>query len=142
MIKNLVMLLIVALIGWIVYVTFFGKPEDIELRNKLLGTGKQFGQSVVDIFKSESGKVKDGTYDEVFKKLDGAIEQLKQADQKKGEYSNDIKRLTDEKQRLEKLIEQNKGVAGRGVDPNAENNENLKKLAQDIVDLTNKMETK
>lgn len=138
MIKNLIMLLIVALVGWIVYTTFFGNKEDLERRNKLLGAAKQLGESVVDIFKSESGKVKDGTYSEILVKLDQAIDQLKQADQK-GEHTDDLKKLLEEKARIEKQIEETKGVSARGVDPQEQNTTDLKKLAEQIQSVAEKM---
>ena len=111
----------------------------IELRNKLLNTGKDFGQSVINIFKSESGKVKSGTYDEVFKNLNNAIEHLKKAN-KDGKYTDQINNLNAEKEKIEQSVQQNQNQQAKGTDLNAENNEKLKKLAEDIVSLTNEME--
>lgn len=138
MIKNLIMLLIVALIGWVIYTTFFGNQEDLERRNKFLGAAKDLGKSVVDIFSSESEKMKDGTYSEILVKLDDAISQLRQADEK-GEYKEDLKKLIDEKARIEKQIEETKGTAGRGVDPQEQNTTDLKKLAEEVQSIAEKM---
>ena len=140
MIKNLLMLLIIALIGWVVYATFFGNQDDLERRNKLLGAAKELGESVADIFKSESEKVKDGTYSEILTKLDKAIGQLKEADDK-GNYSDDLKKLLEEKARIEKQIEATKGTSARGVDPQEQNTTDLKKLAEDIKNIADKMKT-
>ncbi len=139
MFKNLLFLLFVVLIGWVAYVSMFGNNNDLELRNKLLNTGKDFGQSVINIFKSESGKVKSGTYDEVFKNLNNAIEHLKKAN-KDGKYTDQINNLSAEKEQIEQSVQQNQNQQAKGTDPNAENNEKLKKLAEDIVSLTNEME--
>jgi hypothetical protein len=139
MFKNLLFLLFVVLIGWVAYVSMFGNNNDIELRNKLLNTGKDFGQSVINIFKSESGKVKSGTYDEVFKNLNNAIEHLKKAN-KDGKYTDQINNLNAEKEKIEQSVQQNQNQQAKGTDLNAENNEKLKKLAEDIVSLTNEME--
>ena len=142
MIKNIILLVIFLLIGWVIYVQFFGDTKDIELRNKLLNTGKDFGKSVVDIFKNESTKIQRGKYNEVFDKLGEAIKSLKKADAAKNEHSTEIERLSEEKDRLEKLIAENKNIESNGLDPNSENNQKLKKLAEDIIALTNKMEQK
>jgi hypothetical protein len=130
------MLLIVAIIGWVVYVSFFGKPEDIALRDRLLNKGKELGEVVSDIFKSESQKVKSGDYDQIFDKLGEALKNLKQADEKSKKYGDEINRLSDEKNRLEKIVKDNSGSESEM----AENNKKLKKLADDIVILTNKMQ--
>lgn len=130
------MLLIVAIIGWVVYVSFWGKPEDIALRDRLLNKGKELGEVVSDIFKSESQKIKSGDYDQIFDKLGDALKNLKQADEKSKKYGDEINRLSDEKNRLEKIIKNNSGSESEM----AENNKKLKKLADDIVILTNKMQ--
>jgi hypothetical protein len=70
MIKNILTLAVLAIIGWVIYATFYGKPEDIQLRNNLLNKSKELGQAVTDIFKSETKKVKSGEYEQVFGKLD------------------------------------------------------------------------
>jgi hypothetical protein len=139
MFKNLLFLLFVVLIGWVAYASMFGNSNDIELRNKLLSSGKDFGQSVINIFKSESGKVKSGTYDEVFKNLNNAINQLKEAN-KDGKYTEQINKLNADKEKIEKSIQQNQNQQTKGSDPNAENNEKLKKLAEEIVSLSKEME--
>lgn len=130
------MLLIVAIIGWVVYVSFWGKPEEIALRDRLLNKGKELGEVVSDIFKSESQKIKSGDYDQIFDKLGDALKNLKQADEKSKKYGDEINRLSDEKNRIEKIIKNNSGSESEMV----ENNKKLKKLADDIVILTNKMQ--
>lgn len=138
MIKRLIMLVLVALVGWVVYVTVLGDSEDKAKRDKLLGTAKDFGQSIVDVFQHEQEKVKEGTYDELLASLDKAIDNLKEADEK-GDYNKRLQDLKTEKERIQKLIEQNKG-ARTAEDPNIQNKEDLKKLAENVVKLTEEMQ--
>lgn len=132
------MLVLVALVGWVVYVTVLGDSEDKAKRDKLLGTAKDFGQSIVEVFQHEQEKVKEGTYDELLASLDKAIDNLKEADAK-GDYKKRLQDLQTEKERIEDLINQNKG-ARMAEDPNIQNNEDLKKLAENVVKLTEDME--
>lgn len=135
MIKNLLYLLVLAVIGWVVYVSFFGKPDDIKLRNNLLNKGKELGMAVSDIFQSESKKVNSGEYEQVFNKLNETLDELKKASKNK-EHDDEITRLSEEKERLEKSIKENEGNQTKL----SEENKKLQILADDIVNLTKKIE--
>lgn len=135
MIKNLLYLLVLAVIGWVVYVSFFGKPDDIKLRNNLLNKGKELGMAVSDIFQSESKKVNSGEYKQVFNKLNETLDELKKASKNK-EHDDEITRLSEEKERLEKSIKENEGNQTKL----SEENKKLQILADDIVNLTKKIE--
>ena len=135
MIKNLLYLLVLAVIGWVVYVSFFGKPDDIKLRNNLLNKGKELGMAVSDIFQSETKKVNSGEYKQVFNKLNETLDELKKASKNK-EHDDEITRLSEEKERLEKSIKENEGNQTKL----SEENKKLQILADDIVNLTKKIE--
>ena len=135
MIKNLLYLLVLAVIGWVVYVSFFGKPDDIKLRNNLLNKGKELGMAVSDIFQSETKKVNSGEYKQVFNKLNEMLDELKKASKNK-EHDDEITRLSEEKERLEKSIKENEGNQTKL----SEENKKLQILADDIVNLTKKIE--
>ena len=135
MIKNILTLLFLAIIGWVIYVSFYGKPEDIQLRNNLLSKGKELGQAVGDIFKSETHKVKSGEYDKVFAKLDETLDELKKVSKNK-DQDEEINRLSEEKERLEKSIKDNKGNHTKL----SEENKKLQTLTDDIVNLTKKLQ--
>jgi predicted ribosome quality control (RQC) complex YloA/Tae2 family protein len=135
MIKNLIYLLVLAVIGWVVYVSFFGKPDDIKLRNNLLSKGKELGMAVSDIFQSETKKVNSGEYKQVFNKLNETLDELKKASKNK-EHDDEITRLSEEKERLEKSIKENEGNQTKL----SEENKKLQILADDIVNLTKKIE--
>lgn len=122
------------LIIWGVYVSFFGNSKEIQLRNKLLNSGKDFGQSVVDVFQNEKEKMDDGNYDKVFSKLDDAIDNLKKADNVNGKFNSEIKEIEDQKITLKNKINENQDNS------NSEDNEKkIKKLAEDIIKLSEKM---
>jgi predicted ribosome quality control (RQC) complex YloA/Tae2 family protein len=135
MIKNLLYLLVLAVIGWVVYVSFFGKPDDIKLRNNLLSKGKELGMAVSDIFQSETKKVNSGEYKQVFNKLNETLDELKKASKNK-EHDDEITRLSEEKERLEKSIKENEGNQTKL----SEETKKLQILADDIVNLTKKIE--
>jgi predicted ribosome quality control (RQC) complex YloA/Tae2 family protein len=135
MIKNLLYLLVLAVIGWVVYVSFFGKPDDIKLRNNLLSKGKELGMAVSDIFQSETKKVNSGEYKQVFNKLNETLDELKKASKNK-EHDDEITRLSEEKERLENSIKENEGNQTKL----SEENKKLQILADDIVNLTKKIE--
>jgi hypothetical protein len=50
-----------------------------------------------------------------------------------------LQKLLDEKARIEKQIEESKGTAGRGVDPQEKNTADLKKLAEEVQSIAKKM---
>jgi hypothetical protein len=134
MIKNLLYLIFLGLIIWGVYVSFFGNSKEIQLRNKLLNTGKEFGQSVVDVFQNEKEKMEDGNYDKVLSKLDDAIDNLKQADKDNGKFNSEIKEIEDQKTALKNNINENQENSN-----SEENEKKIKKLAEDIIKLSEKM---
>ncbi|WCL80661.1 hypothetical protein PPO43_11840 [Saprospira sp. CCB-QB6] len=141
--KKLITLVIVALIGWIVYVSVLGTPEDKAVRNELLGSAKDFGQTVVKVFNHEKDKVEAGTYDEVLDKLDKAIDNLKKADEDQ-DYAQKLKDLEAERQRIKEMLAagQNAKSARSAQDPNAATQEDIRKLAEEVVKVSEEMEKK
>lgn len=107
--KNLISLIVVLLIGWVVYVTFFGTAEDKVLRDKLFSGVKDTGKTVGEIFKSEKGKYQKGMYDKEITQINTLIETLsnnEEAAKKDGmDYSAELEELRARKERMEDMID-------------------------------------
>ena len=135
MLKKIIALLVLALIAWVIFVTFYGNADDIQLRNKLLTKSKELGLAVGEIFKSETHKINSGEYDKVFAKLDETIVELKKAS-KSDEHDEEINRLSNEKERIEKSIREYQGNHSKL----SEENKKLQDLTDDIVKLSKKIQ--
>jgi Na+-transporting NADH:ubiquinone oxidoreductase subunit NqrC len=135
MLKKIIALLVLALIAWVIFVTFYGNADDIQLRNKLLTKSKELGLAVGEIFKSETHKINSGEYDKVFAKLDETIVELKKAS-KSDEHDEEINRLSNEKERIEKSIREYQGNHSKL----SEENKKLQNLTDDIVKLSKKIQ--
>lgn len=106
MIKNLIMLLIVVVIGWIAYATFFGNDQDKNLRDNLLDNVISLGKSVGNVFSHESDKFQKGAYDDALKKMGEAINNLRQTSEEvedADKYASQLKEIEAKKAELEKM---------------------------------------
>ncbi len=124
------------LVGWVIYVSFFGQKNDLELRDKLLSTGKAFGESVIDVFKNETDKISNKDYQELMKKLDQSVAQLKEADQEQNQYQKEISEIELRKKEISDQI----GHSQEEI--SSSQKEKLKNLAEDIVSLSSQMSEK
>ncbi|MCH2043634.1 MAG: hypothetical protein MK212_05790 [Saprospiraceae bacterium] len=112
MIKNLIMLVIVALIGWMAYATFFGDKKDKDLRDDLINKAMGFGKSIGNIFSHESDKFEKGAYNDALDKMSEALNGLKQTSEdvedvnEAKKYADRVMKLKEDKERLEKMIAQ------------------------------------
>lgn len=135
MLKKILAILVLVIVVWAVYVSFYGKPEDIQLRNNLLVKTKDLGLAVGEIFNSESRKIKSGEYDKLFTKLDETLDELRKVARDK-DHHNEIKRLSEEKERLEKSIRENQ----ENHNIISEEKKKLQTLADDIQTLSKKLQ--
>jgi chromosome segregation ATPase len=124
------------LVGWVIYVSFFGQKNDLELRDKLLSTGKAFGESVIDVFKNETDKISNKDYQELMKKLDQSVAQLKEADLEQNQYQKEISEIELRKKEISDQIDHSQ------EEISSSQKEKLKNLAEDIVSLSSQMSDK
>jgi len=134
--KSILYLIFMLLVGWVIYVSFFGQKNDLELRDKLLSTGKAFGESVIDVFKNETDKISNKDYQELMKKLDQSVAQLKEADQEQNQYQKEISEIELRKKEISDQI----GHSQEEI--SSSQKEKLKNLAEDIVSLSSQMSEK
>ncbi len=134
--KSILYLVFMLLVGWVIYVSFFGQKNDLELRDKLLSTGKAFGESVIDVFKNETDKISNKDYQELMKKLDQSVAQLKEADLEQNQYQKEISEIELRKKEISDQI----GNSQEEI--SSSQKEKLKNLAEDIVSLSSQMSDK
>jgi chromosome segregation ATPase len=134
--KSILYLVFMLLVGWVIYVSFFGQKNDLELRDKLLSTGKAFGESVIDVFKNETDKISNKDYQELMKKLDQSVAQLKEADQEQNQYQKEISEIELRKKEISDQIDHSQ------EEISSSQKEKLKNLAEDIVSLSSQMSDK
>ena len=134
--KSILYLIFMLLVGWVIYVSFFGQKNDLELRDKLLSTGKAFGESVIDVFKNETDKISNKDYQELMKKLDQSVAQLKEADQEQNQYQKEISEIELRKKEISDQIDLSQ------EEISSSQKEKLKNLAEDIVSLSSQMSEK
>lgn len=145
MLGRILSLLVVVVVGYIVYATFFGNDKDKAQRDNLIDAGKNVGQAIWGLFKHEKGKYDSGEYDKAISNISETLAGLKKAndmgDDKAAKRSNPehaqkLKALEEEKKRLEALIVQEKKQPSGNQ---AQLVEDLKKLGDDISKLANDM---
>jgi len=134
--KSILYLVFMLLVGWVIYVSFFGQKNDLELRDKLLSTGKAFGESVIDVFKNETDKISNKDYQDLMKKLDQSVAQLKEADLEQNQYQKEISEIELRKKEISDQIEHSQ------EEISSSQKEKLKNLAEDIVSLSSQMSDK
>lgn len=134
--KSILYLVFMLLVGWVIYVSFFGQKNDLELRDKLLSTGKAFGESVIDVFKNETDKISNKDYQELMKKLDQSVAQLKEADLEQNQYQKEISEIELRKKEISDQIDHSQ------EEISSSQKEKLKNLAEDIVSLSSQMSEK
>ncbi len=106
MIRRLFSLLILFVIGWIVYVQFWGSPDEKALRQNLFENVKETSKTVGNIIRSSKDKVKDGSFDDALNKIGDSIGSLAEEAKGMGEkYSTQIQDLNKRKTQLDNLLE-------------------------------------
>ncbi|MBK8443348.1 MAG: hypothetical protein IPL35_08020 [Sphingobacteriales bacterium] len=105
MIRRLIGLALVLLLGWIVYVQFYGTDEQKTARKQLFENLRQTGKTIGDIAKVEQLKLKDISFKDALGKVGESIDKLRQnASNLKQEYREKLDDLQSRKRELEDLL--------------------------------------
>ena len=106
MIKQLLKLLFLFVIGWIIYVQFWGTADEKALRQNLFENVRETGKNVGSILKNSKDKVQDGSFDDALSKIGTSIGTLKDQAQNMGKtYSTRLKTIEEKKDQLDNLLE-------------------------------------
>jgi len=106
MIKQLLKLVFLFVIGWIIYVQFWGTADEKALRQNLFENVRETGKNVGSILKNSKDKVQDGSFDDALSKIGTSIGTLKDEAQNMGEtYSTRLKTIEEKKDQLNDLLE-------------------------------------
>lgn len=128
MVGKLISLVIFFVIGWVVYTQFFGTEEEQQMGQEVISSAKQTVKGIVGIFQHESGKIKEGTYDDSIEKLGSLLDRLRE-EAKNDETKEELKQLSEETTRIKKEVE--KAKEGENVDEQ-QTKQDLKKLTEDV----------
>lgn len=138
MIGKLISLVFFFIVGWVVYTQFFGTKQEQAMGQEVISNAKETVQGIFNIFQHESGKFKEGTYDDSIDKLGALLDRLRE--QAKSEDSQDeIQNLVQETKRIKEKVEQSK--EGENIDEE-QTKEDLKKLTKEVEEIVNKMDKK
>ena len=66
------------IVGWVVYTQFFGTEQEQAMGKEVIGSAKQTVQGIFNIFQHESGKFKEGTYDDSIDQLGALLDKLRE----------------------------------------------------------------
>jgi hypothetical protein len=131
MIKNILKLALLVIIGLLVYNYFFGDAEEKATSKKVFNEVKEVGVAIKDFVKDEHQRIKDGKFDKVLNKLEGAYEKVERKVSKLDpEMLDEFSKLKKRKRELERDLEDKKGTAEK---PMAE--EDREKIQDDLKDL-------
>jgi ubiquitin C-terminal hydrolase len=136
MIGKLISLVFFFIVGWVVYTQFFGTKQEQAMGQEVIGNAKETVQGIFSIFQHESGKFKEGTYDDSIDKLGALLDRLReQADNE--DNQEEILTLVQETKRIKEKVQQSK--EGTEIDE-AQTKEDLKKLTEEVEVIVNKMD--
>jgi len=106
MIKRLFLLVILFVIGWVVYVQFWGSADEKALRQNLFENVKETSKTVGNIIRSSKDKVKEGSFDDALSKIGSSIGSLTEEAKGMGEkYSTQLESINERKEQLDNLLE-------------------------------------
>jgi|VirMetMinimDraft_7_1064189.scaffolds.fasta_scaffold18042_5 flagellar motility protein MotE (MotC chaperone) len=136
MIGKLISLVFFFIVGWVVYTQFFGTEQEQAMGKEVIGNAKETVQGIFNIFQHESGKFKEGTYDDSIDKLGTLLDKLRE-EAGNEENQQELIQLVQETKRIKEKVEQSK----EGVEIDEEQTkEDLKKLTQEVEVIVNKMD--
>lgn len=139
MIGKLISLVFFFVVGWVVYTQFFGTEQEQEMGQEVISNAKETVKGIFSIMQHESGKIKEGTYDDSIEKLGSLLDKLREQAKDEGQQQ-ELQQLAEETMRLKKEVERAKeGIDGMNVDEE-KTKEDLQKLTKNIQTLVNNME--
>jgi len=78
MIGKLISLVFFFIVGWVVYTQFFGTEQEQAMGQEVIGNAKRTVKGIFNIFLHESGKFKEGTYDDSIDQLGSLLDKLRE----------------------------------------------------------------
>lgn len=106
MIKRVLKLGVLILIGWIIYVQFWGTEEQLDKRKNLFQNVKKTGQSIGEIVKTEKIKLKDVSFKEALGNIGGSIDKIKKDTEGMGQKTKEkVQNIEQKKKELDELLE-------------------------------------
>lgn len=136
MIGKLISLVFFFIVGWVVYTQFFGTQQEQAMGKEVIGNAKQTVQGIFNIFQHESGKFKEGTYDDSIDQLGALLDKLRE-EASNEENKEELIQLVQATKRIKEKVEQSK--EGGEIDEE-QTKEEFKKLTQDVETIVNKMD--
>lgn len=130
MIGKLITLIFFFVVGWVAYTQFFGSPEEQKMGREVITSGKQTVKGILNIFKHEGDKIKQGTYDDSIDQLGTLLDKLRE-ESKDGAQQEELIQLAEETKRLKEQVEKSK----QGFE--STNDEQTK---EDLIKLTEKVQ--
>ena len=104
MIGKLITLIVFFVIGWVVYTQIFGTSEEQAMGKEVISNAKQTVGSIVNIFKHEGGKIKEGTYDDSIDKLGTLLDNLR-AQSKNNSQKLELEALAEETKLIKEKVQ-------------------------------------
>ena len=134
------------------YNYFWGSAEEKESSREIIGQVKSLTGSVVDLLKTEKGKYDKGKYDNAMDKLKDTFSVLKEKATAMGQSGEaTLDKLSALEQRRKDLEDQlaeldmgpglSGGVASRGGDDEADQQESAESIRQEILQLNSELES-
>jgi len=138
MIGKLISLVFFFIVGWVVYTQFFGTKQEQAMGQEVIGNAKQTVKGIFNIFQHESGKFKEGTYDDSIDQLGSLLDKLREESGNE-ENQEELIQLVQATKRIKEKVEQSK--EGAELDEE-QTKEEFKKLTQEVEVIVDKMDKK
>lgn len=136
MIGKLMSLVFFFIVGWVVYTQFFGTEQEQAMGKEVMGSAKQTVTGIFNIFQHESGKFKEGTYDDSIDQLGALLDKLRK-EANDGENKEELIQLVQATKRIKEKVEQSK--EGGEIDEE-QTKEELKRLTKEVEVIVDKMD--
>jgi len=136
MIGKLISLVFFFIVGWVVYTQFFGTEQEQAMGKEVMGSAKQTVTGIFNIFQHESGKFKEGTYDDSIDQLGALLDKLRK-EASDGENKEELIQLVQATKRIKEKVEQSK--EGGEIDEE-QTKEELKRLTKEVEVIVDKMD--
>lgn len=135
---KLISLVIFFVIGWVIYTQVFGTEEEQQMGKEVISNGKETVKGIIGIFQHESGKIKEGTYDESIDKLGSLLDNLRK-EAKNDSQKKELDALLTEKERIEEEVTKSKAEGGEEDATDEQTKKDLKMLTENVKKLVDAM---